>query len=65
MVIAGNLYKAYTKWCDESGEQHPMSQTAFGLALTERGYRKVKSDGRNKYMGIGLNVSDSQDRRYA
>ena len=62
-AFAGNLYKAYTAWCNESGEQ-PMSQTAFGLALAERGFRKVKTDGRNKYMGIGLNVADSQDRRY-
>ena len=58
--FAGNLYKAYSSWCIESGE-HAMSQTAFGLALVERGYHKQKTGGRKKYAGIGLNVSDSRD----
>lgn len=60
-AFAGNLYKAYTTWCAESGE-HPMSQMAFGMALGERGFSKKVVTGRKKYSGIGLNVADSMQR---
>jgi putative DNA primase/helicase len=60
-AFAGNLYKAYTDWCAESGER-PMSQTAFGLALGERGYSKKTVSGLKKYSGIGLNVVDYSER---
>ena len=39
-----------------------MSQTAFGLALGERGYMKKTTSGRKKYSGIGLNVADYRER---
>lgn len=55
---AKNLYDCYSKWCEENGEQ-AISQTAFGLKLTERGLTKQQSTlgitkGRIFYSGIGL-----------
>lgn len=60
---ASELYKAYTEWCQENGEK-AVSGTAFGRAMTERGYDKHKSTYVN-YRGVGLAVepdsSDSSD----
>jgi len=35
---AGSLYKAYTEWCDAGGLK-PVTGTAFGTRLSERGHR--------------------------
>ncbi|MFZ4773714.1 MAG: DNA primase family protein [Terrimicrobiaceae bacterium] len=49
-----NLYKAYTEWCEASGER-PKSQTKFGEALDEKGFNRAR-DGRGAIIweGIGL-----------
>lgn len=60
-VFAGVLYSSYKVWCEESGE-HPMTQTAFGLALGERGYLKKTVQGKRKYVGIGLSVTIQDSR---
>ncbi|GAB4368110.1 MAG: phage/plasmid primase, P4 family [Kiloniellaceae bacterium] len=40
-VQASRLYKAYTHWCHESAVT-PLSQTAFGKTLGDRGYTKSR-----------------------
>lgn len=51
-------YAAYREWMAEGGYGHPMSMTAFGLALGERGYEKTKSHGTITYLGIALSGTD-------
>jgi phage/plasmid-associated DNA primase len=47
---AGELYKGYRRWAEDSGYQRPLTATAFGKALTDRGYPADRArDGR----GIG------------
>ena len=62
-AYSGQLYSAYKAWCDTSGDS-PMSQTAFGLALAERGYAKKIYTGRKRYIGIGLNAADQRSTTY-
>jgi putative DNA primase/helicase len=54
---SSRLHQAYLRW---SGE-HTMTQTAFSVKLTEMGYhKKMHSDGRNYWLGIGLIIDSSQ-----
>jgi putative DNA primase/helicase len=39
-VRAGELYKAFKAWCEKEGIEHPITSTAFGLRLGERGLPK-------------------------
>jgi len=39
---AKELYAHYTLWCEENGER-PERQKAFGMRLTERGFKRVKN----------------------
>jgi putative DNA primase/helicase len=41
-IKAGDLYKAYAKWCGVN-ELRPVSQRAFGDAMTEKGFQKKRS----------------------
>lgn len=51
---AKELYAAYHRWCEESGER-PETQQAFGRRLTERGFESKKSTGnKSRWYGIGL-----------
>ncbi len=50
---ATNLYKAYTEWCEASGER-PKAQRVFGEALTEKGYKRVRAKNGYVYEGIGI-----------
>jgi putative DNA primase/helicase len=51
---AGNLYEAYKKWCDASGE-HSDNQRQFGQRLTERGYQRQRAPGgHHTWRGIGI-----------
>lgn len=52
-VGASELYSAYREWIDARGER-PLSQTAFGVHLVERGFERRKVAGRKRYLGIGL-----------
>jgi putative DNA primase/helicase len=48
------LYDFYVSWCEDAGEE-PLSQTAFGRRLAEKGYEKIRtSNGRNAYRGIDV-----------
>jgi putative DNA primase/helicase len=53
-AMAGDLYAAYTAWCQSNGER-PRSQRIFGTSLSERGFDKVKSTGGlMRWRGIGI-----------
>lgn len=49
---ASELYGAYKEWCEAGGE-HALSQRCFGLRLTEKGLKSVKSSG-NYWKGVGI-----------
>lgn len=60
-VQPGQLYDAYTGWCSRVGIQ-PMTGTAFGRELTDRGYPQAKSSGRRWRTGIALKARhDDED----
>jgi P4 family phage/plasmid primase-like protien len=53
-VGCGELYTAYSKWCDEGGER-AMTQRAFGARMTERSIDRVRGSGGSWfYEGVGL-----------
>lgn len=56
-ATAADLYSAYTKWCEDSGE-FKLSQRSFGMRLAERGQIEVvrSSGGRRVWRGIGLQI---------
>jgi putative DNA primase/helicase len=51
------LYEAYRRWCDRNGER-AVSQRAFGEALGERAFVRVKS---SCYAWHGLRLADRAD----
>lgn len=51
-VKARDLYAAYRKHAEEAREE-VMTQTALGVAMTERGVERYTSNG-TRYRGIGL-----------
>ena len=57
---ATELYRAYVRWCDDSGE-HAETQTSFGSRLRERGLTSRKVHGRMVWSGIRLRAGDSGD----
>jgi len=61
-VAASGIYASYKDWAARTGEQ-PVSQTAFGRQLGERGFIRRKSSGRNLWQGIGVAVGDGRDGR--
>jgi len=52
-VKAGELYGAYKTWAEGAGES-PISQSAFGLRLNEKGYRMEKRPDGKRRIGIRL-----------
>lgn len=52
-VKASALYRAYRKWAEDAGE-YPVSQTAFGLELGNRGFGKEHTRAGDFRLGIGL-----------
>lgn len=54
-VGCGELYTAYARWCEESGER-PLTQRAFGARMTERGFDRWRggSAGGWFYLGVGV-----------
>lgn len=60
-ATAKALYDAYEAWCEETGERNPLSQRAFGMRLSERGYQRERSNGKHIWRGVGLRSSDPSD----
>jgi len=54
-VRASALYAKYVEWCQRSGEQAD-TMTAFGRALSERGYTKRMNNG-TWYVGIAVSAT--------
>jgi putative DNA primase/helicase len=54
---ASRLYEKYRARCQRLGES-PLSMTAFGNAMTERGFQRKESHG-IWYLGIGLRPDSS------
>jgi len=52
-VRAADLYRAYERWCRDSGDQ-PMSGTAFGRQMAERGVTKTRDRTGMRYQGFVL-----------
>jgi len=52
-VRAADLYRAYEHWCRDSGDQ-PMSGTAFGRQMAERGVAKLRDRTGLCYQGLAL-----------
>lgn len=53
-VAATRLFQTYIRWADASSEPG-MSQRAFGIRLTERGFHRVRgTGGRWSYIGLTL-----------
>lgn len=48
-----DLFKAYERWAEAIGNR-PMSQTAFGRRLGDRGLDRIKTGGRKVYEGVRL-----------
>ena len=59
-VQASDLYKAYTHYCAQVGEQ-ALTQQTFGRRLTERGLRRDRSNKQWWYFGIGLRAPAGPD----
>jgi putative DNA primase/helicase len=51
-IKANDLYDAYKRWCEASGE-YAVTLTAFGIRMEEQGFAKVRSGGIWR-IGIGL-----------
>ncbi len=53
-VGVGDLYTAYTGWCEEAGEE-PVSKTKFGSLLRQRGVGQTREAlGKRKWVGLRL-----------
>lgn len=55
-IPATQLYGEYTKWSEQNGER-PISQTAFGRALSERGFEKKRQRNGIEWLGLGLRIN--------
>lgn len=58
---SAELYTAYSRWCDQSGEK-PMTQTAFAGRLKERGLESGRSSltGRKLWKGIRVRMATEE-----
>jgi putative DNA primase/helicase len=57
-ATAKELYQAYGSWAESNGEKRPVSQRAFGMSLTERGFDRKSGTGNiSMWWGIGLKHS--------
>jgi len=57
-VTKADLYTAYKRWCDESGE-YQVTSTKFGLQLKERGFLDTRTMTTRGWRGIGLLAHDA------
>jgi len=59
-VPAGELYRAYREWCDESGERERLSQRAFADRLEERGFTASRTKDKRWRIGLRLRVTGDE-----
>jgi len=59
---AATLYADYKQWATDGGERSPLTSTAFGTKLADRGFAKIHSERGAVYLGIGLRSHDEQPR---
>ena len=52
-ISAGEIYRVYAAWCRANGER-PVNNRVLGLALSERGYEKIK---RSVYVYLGYTLT--------
>lgn len=52
-ATAKELFDAYEAWCSDAGEK-PVTKTAFGRSLTERGFDQGRISNARYWIGIGL-----------
>lgn len=61
-VPVGELFEAYTRWCDQSGEE-PLGKNAFSKLLGARGLQKGRrSDGQGTRIWRGIRLLPKTDR---
>jgi putative DNA primase/helicase len=58
LTKSGVLRKSYEGWCEANGER-PMSTTAFGLRLQEKGLRREHGRRGSSYEGIAVRIGGS------
>jgi putative DNA primase/helicase len=58
-VKAGDLYRAYSEWCKDTGS-HTLSMNKFGRLMTERGFLAEKSNSVAWRIGLGLKTQESR-----
>lgn len=57
-ATARDLYRAYTEWCEETGERQ-RTQKDFGMRLAERGFEQARgSGGVRRWRGIRIKRED-------
>lgn len=61
-VTAKELYSAYTTWGEENGER-PMSQTAMGKRLTERGFQPFRNGPKRERSWSGIRLRTENDHQ--
>lgn len=54
------LYAGYKQWATDGGERTPLTSTAFGTKLADRGFAKIHTERGAVYRGIGLPSHDEQ-----
>ena len=53
-VSAATLYDTYTQWCAHNNEKSMMGRKKFFTELLERGYKRIKMNSGNFYVGISV-----------
>jgi hypothetical protein len=56
MIIAKDLYNAYTDWCQQQGKEPP-AQRSFGMRLTAMGFQRRRR-GRGRHWWLGIEVRE-------
>jgi putative DNA primase/helicase len=56
---ADQIYRAYRRWAEDSGEQRILSNVKFAYALASRGFTKDRQAAGIVYLGIGLRASQN------
>ena len=62
-VGASELYEAFHVWAKKQGHEHPITQTAFGTRLFDRGFEKGREGGTGRRTYCGLRLKNGVNRR--